>query len=263
LKPVLAIFFYFSRLGEIERIGEVYMGKQGEVAYLQNIGEEGRTHAFNKPFSDDNCGAYLMDLGSIMTLLPSPPCKLLDLGIGTGWTSLFFAQRGYDVTGQDIAVDMIALAEKNKSRYNIDSLKFITCDYEDLPFEKEFDCAVFYDSLHHSVDVYQALAAVYRSLKPGGIFIAIEPGSGHSKSKESIKAMELWGVTEKDMPPSLIIKAGKKAGFKSSKVYLRHNKPFEIFSSFSLEGLATAAKTFLRYLPGLGTLKSNITVLAK
>lgn len=240
------------------------MGKTGEKTYLKNIGEEGQKHAFNKPYSDDHCGFYLMDLGSIISLLPAPPGKLLDLGVGTGWTSVMFAQRGYDVTGQDIAEDMITLAAQNKKRYNIDNLKFITSDYEDMPFENEFDCAIFYDCLHHSVNTYDAIHAVYRSLKPGGICITAEPGTRHSKSDASKNAMEKWGVTEKDMPPSLIIQVGKKAGFSKAKVYLRlNNFPFEIMPHLSFKGFKNVCWSFLQFLPWSGMKRTNITVMTK
>jgi len=178
--------------------------KQGEIDYMQQIGEEGALGAYDKPFSHFTCAKNLVDLGIIMALLPQPPASLLDLGCGTGWTSAFFARRGYRVTGQDIAPDMIRFAERNRDRYEARNLEFITSDYESMEFEESFDCAVFYDSLHHAVDERAALMSVYRALRPGGVLITHEPGTGHSKSADSIRAMKLYGVTEKDMPPAHI-----------------------------------------------------------
>lgn len=175
--------------------------KEGEIDYMKNIGDEGAQAAFDKPFSHFTCSKNLVDLGIIMALLPPPPARLLDLGCGTGWTSAFFARRGYRVTGQDIAPDMIQFAERNRSRYEAQSLDFVLSDYESLSFEEPFDCAVFYDSLHHAVDERAALESVFRALRPGGVLITHEPGAGHSKSPDSIRAMQLYGVTEKDMPP--------------------------------------------------------------
>jgi len=238
------------------------MSKKGEKEYLKNLGEDGQKHAQNKPYSDIHCGSLLIDIGSILSILPPPPGKLLDLGVGTGWTSVFFAQRGYEVTGQDISENMILLAEKNKVRSNSDSLKFITCDYENMPFSDVFDCAVFYDSLHHSENAQAAVNAVYRALKPGGILVAIEPAYGHSKREESKRAIQNWDVTEKDMPPSLIVRLGKNAGFCNPKVYVRL-RTFEIMPHLSLRGFATACKTFAGFLPWIGMLKANITTMTK
>ena len=78
------------------------MPKQGEVNYVERIGESGRSHIAGKPISDENCGGLLTDMGCLITLLPSPPARILDLGVGSGWTSMFLGRRGYDVVGQDI-----------------------------------------------------------------------------------------------------------------------------------------------------------------
>jgi SAM-dependent methyltransferase len=175
--------------------------KQSEVDYMQNLGEEGAVVAYDKPFSYFTCSKNLVDLGIIMALLPPPPARLLDLGCGTGWTSAFFARRGYRVIGQDIAPDMIRYAERNRARYEARNLDFLVSDYESMAFEEPFDCAVFYDSLHHAVDERAALQSVFRALRPGGVLITHEPGVGHSNSPDSLRAMQLYGVTEKDMPP--------------------------------------------------------------
>ncbi len=200
------------------------MPKQGEIDYINHIGSSAAQQALDKPFSYELCGRYLMEIGTIMNLLPPwPPARILDLGVGTGWTSIFYAKRGYSVVGQDIAPDMIALANKNKERYRVENVTFMVSDYETLMFNEEFDCAIFYDALHHAVDEEAAIAKVYQALRPNGICITVEPGEGHSQSNESQEAMSLYGVTEKDMPPHHIIDIGKSIGFRQFRVYARHN----------------------------------------
>jgi ubiquinone/menaquinone biosynthesis C-methylase UbiE len=239
------------------------MTKTNEIEYINNIGHEGKMHAFNKPFSDGDCGQLLADIGYIFSLLPPPPAKLLDLGIGTGWTSAFFSKRGYDVVGQDISIDMIDLAELNKKAYQCETLNFITSDFEEMTFKNQFDCAIFYQSLHHSVDEKKAIVSVYNALKPGGIFLSIEPGVGHSKTESSLIAMKKYGVTEKDMPPSRIIKAGKLAGFKKFKIFFRFAEPFEILPHLSRRGFIYVCKSILRFLPGIGNKKCNVVMMIK
>lgn len=195
------------------------MAKEGEINYLKSIGSVGIEHAINKPFSDKDCGIYLMEIGTIMSLLQAPPAKLLDLGCGTGWTSCFFAKAGYEVVGQDISDDMIHYANLNKNRAELDNLNFLVCDYEDMKFDNEFDCAVFFDSLHHSIDEEAAIQMVYKALKPGGVCITLEPGVGHAENQHSINAVSKFNVTEKDMPPTRILEVGKSAGFRKFKVY--------------------------------------------
>ena len=54
------------------------MAKQGEIEYVQRIGEAGAIHARGKPFSDVGCGGMLVDLGAMYMVLPGPPGRLLD-----------------------------------------------------------------------------------------------------------------------------------------------------------------------------------------
>ncbi|MCB1577781.1 MAG: hypothetical protein KDI81_10740, partial [Xanthomonadales bacterium] len=81
------------------------MAKQDEIEYLARIGDTGAAHARGKPFSDPDCGRMLADMAGVFMVLPPAPARLLDLGCGSGWTSVFLARRGYRVTGQDIAPD--------------------------------------------------------------------------------------------------------------------------------------------------------------
>lgn len=195
------------------------MPKSGEIDYLKNLGDEGVRHAVHKPFSDPGCPRYLAEMAAVMALVPPPPARLLDLGCGTGWTSVFFARAGYDVVGVDLAPDMIDHAEANRDRASVEDLRFVVCDYEDLPFDDEFDCAVFYDALHHAVDEEAALRGAFRALRPGGVCVASEPGEGHHLSREAREAVRKYNVTEKEMPPRRVIEVGRRAGFHTGRVY--------------------------------------------
>ncbi len=189
--------------------------KQGEIDYLKTLGETGHREAFDKPFSQATCAKNLVDLGLILSLLPPPPSRVLDLGCGSGWTSWFLASYGHRVVGQDIAPDMIALANRNRDRHAAHSASFVVSDYESLPFRDEFDAGLFFDSLHHAEDEEAAIASAFRAIRHGGVLITHEPGQGHSRSAESIDAIARYGVSEKDMPPSRIFALGKRAGFTS------------------------------------------------
>lgn len=199
--------------------GVQVVAKQGEIDYLKNLTPDEVRHAVEKPFSDAGCDAELMEIAALMALLPAPPARLLDLGCGTGWTSIFFARRGYEVVGIDISEDMIFHADANKQRAGVGNVQFLVGDYERLNFQAEFDCAVFYSSLHHAVDEIEALRTVYNSLKPGGICVTSEPGEGHAQCPSSLKAVTSYHVTEKDMPPRTIIAAARQAGFRHGRTY--------------------------------------------
>ncbi|WP_443970019.1 class I SAM-dependent methyltransferase [Sphingobium sp. CR28] len=245
------------------------MAKEGERDYLAAIGEAGRHHAFNKPFSNHDCGLTLASIGAVMNLMPPLPARVLDLGCGSGWTSAFFARHGYDVVGQDIASDMIALAEEVKRHNHLgDNLNFVLSDYEGLDMPDSFDCAVFFDCLHHAEDEAAALRSVFTSLKPGGILITHEPGEGHSTTQASIEAMERYGVSERDMPPWLIIAHAEKAGFIEPRIFpMQHELLYLFYRSkpprfFSRAGIRLARRT-LKSLFGPNPRGSAIVVLRK
>jgi SAM-dependent methyltransferase len=193
------------------------MPKQGEIDYVKNLDPAAVRHAQGKPFSDPACGQHLLNLGVVFSLLPAPPARILDLGVGTGWTSGLLARRGYDVVGVDIAPDMIDLAVGQCDPSL--SLRFVASDYERLDFRDEFDAALFYDALHHAEDELEALAGAWRELKPGGICITVEPGAGHAASAQATVAR--FGVTEKDMPPRAIMALADRIGFRECLVYPR------------------------------------------
>ena len=192
--------------------------KKGEISYLEKLTDEGRKHVYHKPYSDNLCGEYLAQIGAILSILPSPPGKLLDIGCGAGWTSLMFAKRGYDVIGVDIAPDMNKYANNHAELLRtqvkgelelfgssiVGKLAFESMDYENMDFSEQFDLAVFYDSLHHCEDESSALRSVFEALKVGGLCILSEPGSGHAEVEGSVAAVNEYGVNEKDMPPSKI-----------------------------------------------------------
>lgn len=213
------------------------MAKQGEIDYLKNAGEAGLSHAMAKPFSDDGCAQMLIDIGIVMHLLPPPPARLLDLGCGTGWTSVFFARRGYEVTGQDIAPDMIAAATALRDRHGLANLRLIESDYESLAFESEFDCAVFFDSLHHAVDEEAALRSAFRALRPGGVLVTHEPGEGHTKSPATQAAVARYGVTEKDMPPRHIVALARSIGFSGSRILVNSERLVQLGMGIGGRGL--------------------------
>lgn len=192
------------------------MATQGELNYFNRIGAAGMRHATHKPWSDEQCGLYLMELGAMIALMPDTG-RLLDMGCGTGWTSVLFARKGYDVVGQDLVREAVEAGRELKRTNGLDNLEFVESDYESLAFENEFDVVVFFDCLHHAVDEVSALASAYRALKPGGICITSEPGIGHARRSAALAAE--FDVTERDMHPAKIIRAAKKCGFRRWSVH--------------------------------------------
>jgi SAM-dependent methyltransferase len=187
--------------------------KRGEREYFARIGDEGRRHAAGKPFTDEHCADYLAKTVAFLLLMPAPPARVVEFGCGTGWLSLIFAARGYDVIGVDISPDAIQIAEQTRAAAGRDGISFRIGDYEDAAFDAPVDCVVFHDALHHAESEALAMRAAFAALRPGGMVICMEPGEGHRDSAASQTAVARFGVHEKDMPPRTIIRHARAAGF--------------------------------------------------
>jgi SAM-dependent methyltransferase len=100
---------------------------------------------------------------------------LLDLGCGTGNHDLFFAKKGFQVTGIDFSQQMIKIARKNLSHQKGLSCDFRVGDIRKLRLTMKFDTVV---SLFHvmsyqttNTDLREAFTTASFHLDPGGIFI--------------------------------------------------------------------------------------------
>jgi SAM-dependent methyltransferase len=205
---------------------EIPNPKLGEINYIENLSKvrgispaEVEEYHLRKPFINHRRGWYVMDLGQIIKLLPNPPARLLDLGIGSGWTSKYLALSGYDVVGLDIAESMISLARKNCA--GLGNITLQVCDYEiEIDFGL-FDCALIYDALHHATNEGRLIKNVYNALKTGGKLLTAEPGRGHSLSENTRQVVQDFGVTEKDMEFKLQKTFMEDAGFSEIRQYYR------------------------------------------
>ncbi|MGA2838052.1 MAG: class I SAM-dependent methyltransferase [Acidimicrobiales bacterium] len=191
--------------------------KLREAAYFREIGDAGVLHAATKPWTDPDCAQYLQELGSVLALFPPPPGRLLDIGCGAGWTSALFAQRGYQVDGIDLSPEAIAFAGRFHDQ---PGLHFEVQDFDDpVRNPASYDIAVFFDSLHHSVDEIHPLRLAFEALRPGGVCIVCEPGKGHADAETSREAVAGHGVTERDMTPPMVAAAARKVGFGDVEVF--------------------------------------------
>jgi len=194
--------------------------KINEQNYVGNLTEKEKNWLCTKPFGDYNLQESFLrirDFSYIIELLAlsnNETSTLLDLGCGSGWTSLMLAKLGVDVVGCDISKDMIEIAQKNAKKENID-IKFVVSDIEKISFENQFDRILIYDILHHCPDEVKVLQNAFKALKAGGLILVVEPGGKHQYDKEAQKIAKRFGVLEKGYKPSYLKKEMKKIGFKN------------------------------------------------
>jgi SAM-dependent methyltransferase len=104
----------------------------------------------------------------VLRLDPKPGERILDLATGTGWTSRAVARRGAEVTGADIAADLIAAARERAKAEGL-SIDYRTGDAERLPFaDGEFDAVVSTCGIMFASRPEAAAAEVARVVRKGG-----------------------------------------------------------------------------------------------
>jgi SAM-dependent methyltransferase len=75
-----------------------------------------------------------------------PGKRVLDLGCGTGITSIFMARQGCKVTGVDFAENLIAYAEEHNSN---DNTTYVVADATEVDLEQPFDLICLTDVIEH------------------------------------------------------------------------------------------------------------------
>ena len=118
--------------------------------------------------------------------------KVLEIGTGSGKTTIFLALMAKHVSSYEIREDHFRLAQKNLKEFNFKNIKLINKDASKGIREKNFDAAV--------IDVQEPwtlINNVEKSLKPGSYIVSYCPSIPQiSELKDSLKDSKLISITE-------------------------------------------------------------------
>lgn len=96
---------------------------------------------------------------------------VLDLGCAGGFMAEALAARGAQVTGIDPATDAIEAARTHARTGGL-QIAYEVGVGEALPYDtSSFDAVVCVDVLEHVTDLHKVLSEVFRTLRPGGVFL--------------------------------------------------------------------------------------------
>jgi trans-aconitate methyltransferase len=111
----------------------------------------------------------------LLELLRSQPGeRILDLGCGTGQLTAAIASQGATVQGIDASAAMIAAAQQNYPQ-----LAFRVADARNFQVETPLDAVFSNAALHWVLEPDAVIDSVWRSLRPGGRFVAELGGKGN------------------------------------------------------------------------------------
>lgn len=142
---------------EFDRLGEAY------EAYVR---------PFSTPIMDEAVAELLRYIGQ--------DWRLLDAGCGCGREACRMARlvpQG-EVVGVDLAAGMVSAAFRSAHAKGLDNTAFIQADVGALPgmLDEGFDLAYSLLAHHHYPEPEGAARAIFRCLRPGGLYAVIDAG---------------------------------------------------------------------------------------
>ena len=105
--------------------------KLDEILSAQESKDRGEPHTFRKPFGPPWGFTYWTKWATVTAAvghLGVPDgARVLDIGVGTGWTSLFLAEGGYEVVGLTSAPAAVEIARDRAARWS-STARFVVGD---------------------------------------------------------------------------------------------------------------------------------------
>ncbi len=127
----------------------------------------------------------------------TPDMKLLELGCGTGTTAVTHAPHVSSIRATDISEGMLEIARQRAEEAGASNIEFECAAFDDMDLGTETHDMVLALSLLHLLPNRQdAIERVFRSLKPGGLFVTstVCLQDGYGFLKYIIPAMQFFGM---------------------------------------------------------------------
>ena len=117
---------------------------------------------------------FVTQLGAPLIALLAPKAgeRILDLGCGDGVLTKELMDLGCQVLGVDASPTMVEAAQARGVPAQV-------MDGHELPFHEQFDAVLSNAALHWMLEPNEILRRVWRSLRPGGRFVAEFGGQGN------------------------------------------------------------------------------------
>jgi 2-polyprenyl-3-methyl-5-hydroxy-6-metoxy-1,4-benzoquinol methylase len=185
-------------------------------------------HEASKPFGWSP--AHFVEWATIEHMLEAVALpagsSIIDVGCGSGWTSLFLAEAGYRVVGYDLVPANIELARRRAALWH-SAARFKVADMEELPAGDSADAALLFDALHHSAHQREALRSIAGRLKPEGWLLLGEASFLHRYSGEARAVRRERGWLERGIELRELTSDLHEAGFGDVRRFFQPTRPYE------------------------------------
>lgn len=109
------------------------------------------------------------EVRAVRSILGSGVHRVLDIGCGTGWTSAFWRDNGFDVTGLEPSPSRRAVAQE---RYGLS----VIGDYlEDAKIDQVYDLVILRHIIEHFASPRDLLEKAASLVAPGGLVLIVVP----------------------------------------------------------------------------------------
>ncbi len=170
---------YFSELGRVEQQVATCFREGGGVPYSQYAG-------FEKLASEQD--AQVFDARLINSILPladglierlQEGIEVADIGCGAGHALNLMAAAfpKSRFTGFDFSRASVAEGEAEARRLTLKNAHFVVFDLAMQGEAAAFDAITAFDVVHDLAQPQTVLNAVHKSLRPGGVFVCVEPAA--------------------------------------------------------------------------------------
>jgi len=172
-------------------------------------------HAGHGLFSDDQRRAWL----ELFARFSERPHEVLDVGCGTGFIALRFAELGHAVTGIDLSPLMIDRAESKAERAGLE-IDYRVGDASALDYEDEtFDVVVARHVVWNLPNPELGVAEWLRVLRPGGRLLVIE---GKWADNQVVETQRSQKRRLKDRFKDAIVEISVRSGIRPKRLRRTH-----------------------------------------
>lgn len=207
---------------------------------------------FHELMAEDSAQTVLGALfDAILPLAPELPGRLeagidvLDAGCGRGKALLAMAERfpASRFIGYDLSAEAIAWATREAQRLHLPNIAFEKRDLSDFADSAEperFDLVTTFDAIHDQADPQGLLRGIYRSLRPGGVYLAqdIRSSGNHHDDRDHPLGAFLYAISCLHCMPVSLGQGGAGLGAMWGRPLARQYLASSGFSSVQLHELA-------------------------